>query len=45
MGHFADMLDGTVSPLVGYRDGISALAIADAATESHLTSTVVRIRY
>jgi myo-inositol 2-dehydrogenase / D-chiro-inositol 1-dehydrogenase len=45
MTHFADMLDGRVSPLVGYGDGISALALAEAAMESHLTSTVVRIQY
>ena len=45
MDHFADILDGKALPLVGYDDGVSALAIAEAAMESHLTSAVVRIRY
>ena len=45
MDHFADILDGRALPLVGYDDGVSALAIAEAAMESHLTSAVVRIRY
>ena len=44
MAHFADILDGA-TPLVGYRDGIAALAIAEAAMESHLESRAVRIRY
>jgi myo-inositol 2-dehydrogenase/D-chiro-inositol 1-dehydrogenase len=45
MGHFADILSGTAQPLIGYRDGVSALAIAEAAKESHLASKVVRIEY
>ena len=45
MDHFADILDGRALPLVGYDDGVSALVIAEAATESHLTSAVVRIPY
>ena len=45
MDHFADILDGKALPLVGYDDGVSALVIAEAATESHLTSAVVRIPY
>ena len=44
MAHFADILDGA-PPLVGCQDGISALAIAEAAMESHLGSAVVKIRY
>ena len=45
MDHFADILGGGERPLIGYGDGISALAIAEAAKESHLTSKVVRIQY
>ena len=45
MDHFADILDGRALPLVGYDDGVSALVIAEAAMESHLTSAVVRIPY
>ncbi len=44
MAHFADILDGA-EPLVGYRDGVSALAIAEAAMQSHLGSAVAEIRY
>lgn len=44
MTHFADILDGA-KPLIGYRDGISALVIAEAAMESHLGSSVAAIRY
>lgn len=44
MSHFADILDGA-RPLVGYRDGIAALAIAEAALASHLGSSVAEIRY
>ncbi len=44
MAHFADMLAGA-KPLVGYDDGIAALAIAEAALESHLQSKAIRIRY
>lgn len=43
MAHFAEILDGAVA-LVGYWDGIAALAIAEAAMESHLASGVVRIQ-
>ena len=32
-GAFADMLDGA-KPLVGYADGVAALALAEAAAES-----------
>jgi myo-inositol 2-dehydrogenase/D-chiro-inositol 1-dehydrogenase len=44
MAHFADMLDGA-GPQVGFDDGIAALAIAEAALESHRKSKVVRIAY
>ncbi|MCL6740800.1 inositol 2-dehydrogenase [Sphingomonas sp. RB56-2] len=44
MTHFADILDGA-QPLVGYHDGIAALAIAEAALESHLRSEAVPICY
>jgi len=44
MAHFADILDGA-APLVGYDDGIAALAIAEAAMESHVESKAVRISY
>ena len=44
MAHFVDILDGA-PPLVGYDDGIAALAIAEAAMESHVESKAVRISY
>lgn len=44
MAHFADILDGA-KPRVGYHDGIAALAIAEAAMESHLGSKAVHIGY
>ena len=45
MAHFADLLSGNTRPLVGYRDGIWALAIAEAAMESHRGGKPVRIQY
>ncbi len=42
MDHFADILDGA-SPLVGYADGVAALALAEAATLSSRTGEVVRL--
>jgi len=33
IGHFADILDGA-KPLIGYRDGVAALALAEAAARS-----------
>ena len=42
MDHFADILDGA-KPLVGYDDGVAALAIAEAAMESHLGSKAAAI--
>ena len=44
MEHFADILDGA-KPLVGYRDGLAALAVAEAAMESHVARAVVGISY
>lgn len=44
MAHFADILDAA-NPIAGYRDGISALAIAEAALESHMSSRIVTIQY
>ena len=41
--HFVELLDGRADPLIGYRDGILALRIAEAAMESHRTSEVVAI--
>ena len=43
MDHFARVLAGEDAPLVGYRDGIAALALAEAATASHEASKVVRV--
>ncbi|HWU71630.1 MAG TPA: inositol 2-dehydrogenase [Pseudoxanthomonas sp.] len=42
MDHFADMLEGA-TPSVGYADGVAALALAEAATESAKTGKVVRV--
>lgn len=42
MEHFADILDGA-APLVGYADGIAALALAEAAAQSLKTGEVVRL--
>ncbi len=42
MEHFADILDGA-RPLVGYADGVAALALAEAAAQSVLTGEVVRL--
>ncbi|CAN5277107.1 inositol 2-dehydrogenase [soil metagenome] len=42
MDHFADILDGG-APSVGYADGVAALALAEAATESVKTGSVVRL--
>ena len=45
MMHFVELLEGTARPQIGYRDGIWALAIAEAAAESHATSSVVPVSY
>ena len=42
MAHFAEMLAGA-EPIIGFVDGIKALAIANAATLSHGSSTTVEI--
>jgi len=42
MDHFADMLDGTRAA-VGYADGVAALALAEAATESIRSGAPVRL--
>ncbi|MFT3791477.1 MAG: inositol 2-dehydrogenase [Rudaea sp.] len=42
MEHFADILDGT-APSVGYADGVAALALAEAATQSVKTGELVKI--
>lgn len=42
MDHFADMLDGAEAS-VGYADGVNALALAEAATESAKTDKVVKL--
>jgi myo-inositol 2-dehydrogenase / D-chiro-inositol 1-dehydrogenase len=43
MDHFVELLDGSARPLTGFRDGILALAIAEAATKSSQTGSVVTI--
>ena len=45
MAHFVDLLGGDARPQIGYRDGIWALAIAEAAAQSHATSSVVPVSY
>ena len=45
MSHFVDMLEGKTLPQIGYTDGIRALAIAEAAMESHQGSKLVRVEY
>lgn len=42
MDHFVDMLDGTPA-MVGYADGVAALALAEAATESMKSGAPVRL--
>jgi myo-inositol 2-dehydrogenase/D-chiro-inositol 1-dehydrogenase len=42
MDHFADMLDGQRAA-VGYADGVAALALAEAATESMKSGAPVRL--
>jgi myo-inositol 2-dehydrogenase/D-chiro-inositol 1-dehydrogenase len=41
--HFADILDGKTAPLVDYRDGVAALALAEAAARSAATGERVRV--
>lgn len=42
MDHFADMLEGAPAS-VGYADGVAALALAEAATESAKTGKTIRV--
>jgi myo-inositol 2-dehydrogenase/D-chiro-inositol 1-dehydrogenase len=43
MDHFAGVISGAHRPSVGYRDGVAALAIAEAAQQSLLSSTKVAV--
>ena len=45
MDHFSDILSSAVRPMIGYGDGLAALAIAEAAMESHLESRTVANQY
>jgi myo-inositol 2-dehydrogenase/D-chiro-inositol 1-dehydrogenase len=40
--HFADVIDGA-EPLIGFADGVAALALADAAARSAETRQVIRL--
>lgn len=40
--HFADVIDGA-TPLIGYEDGVAALALAEAAARSAATRAVVTV--
>lgn len=42
--HFADVLQGRARPLVGYADGVAALALAEACDRSARTGAVVRLQ-
>lgn len=41
--HFADIIDGKADPLIGYRDGVQALALAEAAAKSAASGELVRL--
>ena len=43
MAHFAAILRGEVSPAVGYRDAVEALALAEAAGLSAKLKKAVRV--
>ena len=43
MDHFADILAGKASPAVGYADGVAALALAEAASESLKSGRPVKL--
>ena len=43
MAHFSEILDGVARPEVGFRDGISALVIAEAAEESRRSHRAVAV--
>jgi myo-inositol 2-dehydrogenase/D-chiro-inositol 1-dehydrogenase len=41
--HFADIIDGKADPLIGYTDGVRALALAEAAAKSAASGELVRL--
>ena len=41
--HFADVIEGEASPLIDYREGVAALALAEAAARSAATGELVRL--
>ncbi|NML07452.1 inositol 2-dehydrogenase [Sphingomonas sp. G-3-2-10] len=41
--HFADVIDGKAAPLIGYTDGVRALALAEAAAKSAASGELVRL--
>jgi myo-inositol 2-dehydrogenase/D-chiro-inositol 1-dehydrogenase len=41
--HFADIIEGNAAPLIGYRDGVAALALAEAAAQSAATGELVTL--
>jgi myo-inositol 2-dehydrogenase/D-chiro-inositol 1-dehydrogenase len=43
LDHFASILSGEAQPLVGYRDGMAAMALAQAAAESCRSNRVVAV--
>jgi len=43
MAHFADVAAGRCAPLVGYRDSVAALALAEAADKSFRTNAAVSL--
>lgn len=43
MAHFADILAGRAQSSVGYADGLAALALAEAAGDSHRTGKPVKL--
>jgi myo-inositol 2-dehydrogenase/D-chiro-inositol 1-dehydrogenase len=43
MAHFADILSGRAEPLIDHRDGIAALALAEAATRSVREGRSIRV--
>jgi myo-inositol 2-dehydrogenase/D-chiro-inositol 1-dehydrogenase len=43
MAHFADVIEGRVRPLAGYDDGLRALALAEAASESLHRNAIIRL--
>jgi myo-inositol 2-dehydrogenase/D-chiro-inositol 1-dehydrogenase len=43
MAHFADILAGRATPLIGFEDGVAALALAEAAARSLAENRPVRV--